>query len=58
MCKTIESILDRNGRKGPWKGTFYPIKLNDIEAQKRWILDDGKWRDGGVWIENGRWLDE
>ena len=58
VCKTIESILDRNGRKGPWKGTFYPIKLNDIEAQKRWILDDGKWRDGGVWIENGRWLDE
>lgn len=41
----------------PWQGTFYPIRISDVEAEKRWILTDGKWRDGGTWLDNGRWLD-
>ena len=57
VCKEMEFTLDANGRKGAWTGTFYPIKLQDKEADARWILADGKWRDNGVWIDNGRWLD-
>lgn len=58
VCKEMEFTLDANGRKGAWTGTFYPIRISDIEADARWILADGKWRDGGVWLDNGRWLDE
>lgn len=58
ICKEMEFTLDANGRKGAWTGTFYPIRISDIEADVRWILADGKWRDGGVWLDNGRWLDE
>ena len=57
VCKEIEYTLDAYGRKGAWIGTFYPIKLSDVETDLRWILADGKWRDGGVWLDNGRWLD-
>lgn len=57
VCKEIEYTLDADGRKGAWVGTFYPISMSDTEADARWILTDGKWRDGGVWLENGRWLD-
>lgn len=58
VCKEIEYAINASGRNGTWTGTFYPIKINDIEADKRWILTDGKWRDGGTWLDNGRWLDE
>lgn len=58
ICKDIEYTLSADGRKGAWKGTFYPIRISDTEADARWILTDGKWRDGGVWLDNGRWLDE
>ncbi|MEL5895048.1 hypothetical protein AAE250_16335 [Bacteroides sp. GD17] len=58
ICKETEFVIDENGRKGAWTGTFYPIRISDTEADIRWILADGKWRDGGVWIDNGRWLDE
>ena len=58
ICKEMEFTLDANGRKGPWTGTFYPIRISDTEADARWILTDGKWRDGGVWLDNGRWLDD
>lgn len=58
VCKDMEYTITVNGRKGAWTGTFYPIKISDGEADKRWILTDGKWRDGGVWLDNGRWLDE
>lgn len=58
VCKEMEFTLDAYGRKGAWTGTFYPIRISDIEADVRWILADGKWRDGGVWLDNGRWLDE
>lgn len=57
ICKDMEFTLDEHGRKGPWTGTFYPIRISDTEADARWILADGKWRDGGVWLDNGRWLD-
>lgn len=57
VCKEMEFALDAYGRKGPWTGTFYPIRVSDTEADARWILSDGKWRDGGVWLDNGRWLD-
>lgn len=39
------------------KAPFYPIRISDVEAEKRWILTDGKWRDGGTWLDSGRWLD-
>lgn len=58
VSKEIEYTINADGRTGAWSGTFYPIKINDIEADKRWILTDGKWRDGGTWLDNGRWLDE
>lgn len=58
LCKEIEYTLTAKGRDQAWKGTFYPIKLLDGEADNRWILSDGKWRDNGVWLDNGRWLDE
>lgn len=58
VCKEMEYTLDATGRKGPWKGTFYRIDISDTEADLRWILADGKWRDGGVYLDNGRWLDE
>lgn len=58
VCKEMEFTLDANGRKGAWTGTFYPIRMNDTQADTRWILADGKWRDAGVWLDNGRWLDE
>lgn len=58
VCKDMEFSIDAHGRKGAWIGTFYPIRISDIEADKRWVLTDGKWRDGGVWVDNGRWLDE
>lgn len=57
VCREMEFTLDANGRKGPWTGIFYPIRISDTEADLRWILADGKWRDGGVWLDNGRWLD-
>lgn len=58
VCGYTEYVLDANGRKGAWTGTFYPIQISDIEVDKRWILTDGKWRDGGTWVDNGRWMDE
>lgn len=58
VCKEMEYTIDANGRKGSWSGTFYPIRLSDVEADARWILTDGRWRDGGVWLDSGRWLDE
>jgi hypothetical protein len=57
VCKEMEFTLDAFGRKGAWTGTFYPIRISDTEADVRWILADGRWRDGGVWLDNSRWLD-
>lgn len=58
VCRDIEYSINATGRNGAWIGAFYPIRINDIEADKRWILTDGRWRDGGVWMDNGRWMDE
>ena len=57
VCKEIEDVINADGRSGAWQGTFYPIRISDVEAEKRWILTDGKWRDGGIWLDSGRWLD-
>ena len=57
VCKEIEDVINADGRSGAWQGTFYPIRISDVEAEKRWILTDGKWRDGGTWLDSGRWLD-
>ena len=57
VCKEIEDVINAHGRSGAWQGTFYPIRISDVEAEKRWILTDGKWRDGGIWLDSGRWLD-
>jgi len=57
-CREIEYTLTTQGRSGAWKGVFHPLKISDTEAYQKWILEDGKWRDAGVWMENGRWLDE
>lgn len=58
VCRHTEYTLTASGRKKEWTGIFYPIFISDTEADKRWILTDGKWRDGGAWMDNGRWLDE
>ena len=57
VCKEIENVINADGRQGAWQGIFYPIHISDVEAEKRWILTDGKWRDGGAWLDNGRWID-
>lgn len=57
VCKEIEYTITEKGREKISKGIFFPIKISDEEAYKRWILTDGKWRDGAVWIDNGRWID-
>ncbi len=57
VCESIEYILDSKGRKGTWKGIFYPVEISDTDAEHLWILADGKWRDNGVFIDNGRWFD-
>lgn len=57
ICESIEYALDSKGRKGTWKGIFYPVEISDTDAEHLWILADGKWRDNGVWLDNGRWLD-
>lgn len=57
VCEYIEYKLDRNGRNSNFKGVFHPISISDTEAERRWILTDGKWRDGGVFIDSGRWLE-
>lgn len=57
VCKEMTYTLTSSGRKSAWKGVFHPIKISDTEAYQRWILTDGKYRDGGVWLDNGRWLD-
>ncbi len=57
VCKEMEFSLSASGRNGPWTGTFYPIDISDTETEQRWILTDGKWRDGGIYVDNGRWLD-
>jgi hypothetical protein len=58
ICEYIEYTIDKDGRKGTWKGLFHPVTISDTDAEHRWILADKKWRDNGVWIDNGRWLDE
>lgn len=57
ICESIEYALDSKGRKGTWKGIFYPVDISDTDAEHLWILSDGRWRDNGVWLDNGRWLD-
>lgn len=58
VCRDIEYTIQHDGRKEAWKGTFYPIDIDDSQADARWILTDGKWRDSGVWIDSGRWNDD
>ena len=57
VCESIEYALDSKGRKGTWKGIFYPVEISDTDAEHLWILADGRWRDNGVWLDNGRWID-
>lgn len=57
LCESIEYSIDAKGRKGTWKGIFHPVEISDTDAEHLWILADGRWRDNGVFIDNGRWLD-
>ena len=57
VCEYIEYSIDSKGRKGAWKGIFHPVDISDTDAEHLWILADGRWRDNGVYIDNGRWLD-
>jgi len=56
-CEYIEYTIDKDGRKGAWKGIFHPVTISDTDAEHRWILADKNWRDNGVFLDNGRWLD-
>ena len=58
LCKEMEYTIGPQGRSGSWKGVFYPVRLSDTDTEKRWILNDGTWRDTGVYIEDGRWNDK
>ena len=57
ICSCIEETILATGRQKKWKGTFYPIALSDTAATSGWVLNDGNWDDGGVWIDDGRWND-
>ena len=56
ICKEMEFTLNAYGRKGAWTGTFYPIRIVDVPGV-RWILENGRWRDFGVWLDDGHWID-
>jgi hypothetical protein len=57
ICEYIEYSIDSTGRKGTWKGIFHPVKVSDTDAEHLWILADKKWRDNGVFLDNGRWAE-
>ena len=56
ICKEMEFTLDAYGRKGAWTGTFYPINIADVPGV-HWILENGRWRDFGVWLDDGKYID-
>lgn len=56
ICKEMEFTLDTNGRRGAWTGTFYPINIADVPGV-HWILKNGRWRDFGVWLDDGKYID-
>lgn len=58
VCKEMVWTISRGELQKRWKFVGYPIKLADSEAEKKWILADGRWRDHAVWLDNGRWLDD
>lgn len=57
VCKETEETITATGRNKKWKGTFYPIAITDTDAESRWVLNNGKWNDGGAWLDDGRWID-
>lgn len=56
ICKEMEFTLDAYGRKGAWSGTFYPIRVDDTPGL-HWILENGRWRDFGLWLDDGQYID-
>ena len=57
VCREMNFSIAQGQKQKRWSLTCYPIDIADTEAYKRWILTDGKWRDGCVWLDDGRWLD-
>lgn len=57
VCREMNFSIAQGQKQKRWSLTCYPIDIADAEAYKRWILTDGKWRDGGVWLDDERWLD-
>ena len=58
VCREMSFSIAQGEKQKRWSLTCYPINIADSEAYKRWILSDGKWRDGAVWLDDGRWLDD
>ena len=57
VCREMNFSIAQGQKQKRWSLTCYPIDIPDSDAERRWILVDGKWRDGGVWLDDGRWLD-
>ena len=57
VCREMNFSIAQGQKQKRWSLTCYPIDIPDSDAERRWILADGKWRDGGVWLDDGRWLD-
>ena len=47
LCREMEYTLDAGGRKGPWTGTFYPIRL-DVLPGGGTDEDGNAGQDGGT----------
>ena len=58
VCRDMNFTIAQGEKQKRWSLTCYPINIEESDAEKRWILADGRWRDKGVWLDDGRWLDE
>lgn len=58
VCREMNFTIAQGEKQKRWSLTCYPINIEESDAEKRWILADGRWRDKGVWLDDGRWLDE
>lgn len=57
VCRELSYTISKAEKVKRWRMKMHPIEISDTEALNRWILSDSKWRDGGVWLDDGRWLD-
>ena len=55
VCREMVWNVTKGDKAKRWKIVCHPIQISDTAAFKRWVLEDGTWQDGGVWLADGRW---